>query len=89
MAWDKICRPKKYGGLGLRKTRAVNKAFLTKLSWKVISQSDNFLLRHLRAKYGSLNMLFTSKATLSDSWVLEVPSSKSGILQARNSLDSR
>jgi len=27
MAWDKVCRPKKNGGPGFRKTAAVNKAF--------------------------------------------------------------
>jgi len=32
IAWDKICCPKTIGGLGLRKTAAVNLAFLAKLA---------------------------------------------------------
>jgi len=32
VSWDKICRPKKAGGLGLRKMEAVNSAFLSKLT---------------------------------------------------------
>ena len=35
VSWDKICQPKKAGGLGLRKMEAVNSAFLSKLTWKV------------------------------------------------------
>ena len=34
VAWDKVCRPKKLGGLGLRKFAAVNTAFTAKLIWK-------------------------------------------------------
>jgi len=37
VAWDKICRPKKLRGLGLRKIAAVNTAFLAKLAWKVLT----------------------------------------------------
>jgi len=31
-SWDKVCRPKKTGGLGLRKMKVVNSAFLSKLT---------------------------------------------------------
>ena len=38
VAWDKICRPKKSGGLGLRKMEAVNSAFISKLTWKLFHE---------------------------------------------------
>ena len=42
VTWDKICRPKKLGGLGLCKTSAINTAFVAKLSWKFLTQSNNY-----------------------------------------------
>lgn len=40
MAWDKICRPKSDGGLGIRKTIDVSTNFLAKQGWKTM-QPDN------------------------------------------------
>jgi len=42
VAWEKVCRPEQLGGLGLRKTAAVNIAFLAKLGWKILTQPENF-----------------------------------------------
>jgi len=55
VAWDKICRPKKLGGLGLRKTSAINTAFVAKLSWKFLTQSNNYWVQQMRVKYCSPN----------------------------------
>jgi len=54
VAWDKVCKPKKFGGLGLRKTGVVNTAFLAKLSWKFLTQPDNLWVKQMRAKYEGL-----------------------------------
>ncbi|XP_056697886.1 uncharacterized protein [Spinacia oleracea] len=51
ISWDKICQPKNQGGLGLRKTEAVNSAFLVKLGWKVITDHNNLWVREIHAKY--------------------------------------
>ena len=32
VSWDKVCQPKKVGGLGLRKMKVVDSAFLRKLT---------------------------------------------------------
>lgn len=40
VGWDNVCIPKKFGGLGIRKTRENNLANLAKLNWEVIKNSD-------------------------------------------------
>ena len=69
VAWDKVCRPKQLGGLGLRKTAAVNTAFLAKLGWKILTQPENFWVQHIRAKYGPPEHFFTLRSKRTDSWV--------------------
>ena len=49
VAWDKICQQKTLGGLGLRKSAAVNTACLAKLGWKILTQPDNFWVQQMRA----------------------------------------
>ena len=51
IAWDKVCKPKSMGGLGLRKTKDVNMAFQSKLAWKILNDSDSLWVRILRTKY--------------------------------------
>ena len=64
VAWDKIYWPKLLGGFGLRKTSAVNTAFVAKLSWKFLTQSDNYWVQQMRAKYCSPNNFFQYKNCL-------------------------
>lgn len=40
-AWDKTCRPKSEGGIGIKKTKDVNVAFSAKQGGKVLTQPDN------------------------------------------------
>ena len=54
LAWraqDKLCQPKSKGGLGFKKTKAMNKAVVSKLAWMVVSKRDNFSMNVLRCKY--------------------------------------
>ena len=51
MAWDKVCKPRRNGGLGLRKTAAVNQAFQCKLAWKILTNQDSMWVRIMRKKY--------------------------------------
>ena len=42
VSWDKVCRRKEAGGLGLglRKTKIQNNAFMIKLGWGMITKKD-------------------------------------------------
>ena len=49
--WDKICQPKKCGGLGLRKMQDMNRALLAKWGWLLLSDDKAIWANILRAKY--------------------------------------
>ena len=68
VSWDKICRPKQSGGLGIRKMEAVNSTFLSKLTWKLFNQQCLWTDQML-AKYPVNENFFTAIPRKSDSWV--------------------
>lgn len=51
VVWEKICRPKWEGGLGVRKTEDVDTAFLAKQGWKILKQPDNVWVQLMNQKY--------------------------------------
>lgn len=55
ISWEKICKPKSKGGLGLKETMALNKAFIAKLGWKILNDNDNLWVNIMRQKYPSSN----------------------------------
>ena len=50
-SWDKLCFPKKQGGLGFKKAKEVNNALLAKLAWMIASKRDSLCMSILRTKY--------------------------------------
>ncbi|CAN1808083.1 Putative ribonuclease H protein At1g65750 [Linum perenne] len=52
--WDTVCKPKDQGGLGLRSARDLNKAFLMKLAWSLISRPNELWAKVLISKYMTL-----------------------------------
>nr|POE84817.1 putative ribonuclease h protein [Quercus suber] len=50
-SWDKLCHPKKYGGLGFKKTKEMNLALIAKFAWFVASDRQNLCMDVLRSKY--------------------------------------
>lgn len=52
LSWDKLCQPK-WGGLGFKRLRALNIAYLAKIGWQVLIQKDALWVRTLKAKYCS------------------------------------
>ncbi|CAA7043727.1 unnamed protein product [Microthlaspi erraticum] len=51
IAWDKLTRGKRDGGLGLRDIQDFNDALLKKLSWRILSKPECLLARILKGKY--------------------------------------
>ena len=78
MAWDKICRPKQNGGIGLRKTAAVNQAFQSKLGWKIVTNQNSIWVRIMRNKYLRHQEFFSVQSKQGDSMVWK------NILKCRN-----
>jgi len=67
VSWDKICRPKKAGGLGLRKMEAVNSAFLSKLTWKLF-HDQSLWIEQMKTKYSINELFFEVACAKYDSW---------------------
>ena len=49
--WDKICHPRRYGGLGFKKFHPMNQAMLSKQYWRIIQHPNSLLARTYKAKY--------------------------------------
>ncbi|XP_019153861.1 PREDICTED: uncharacterized protein LOC109150406 [Ipomoea nil] len=50
-AWDKLCIPKKYGGLGFKDLRAFNLAMLGKQAWRMLTKPESIVARVYKARY--------------------------------------
>jgi len=67
VAWDKICQLKSHGGLGLRKTDAVNLVFQAKLAWKVLWGFEGLWTSVMKHKYLNSNSFLECKLKSIDS----------------------
>lgn len=50
IAWSAVCRTKDQGGLAFRDLEKLNLALLTKLSWRICSDSSSLMPQVLRSK---------------------------------------
>ncbi|XP_019191056.1 PREDICTED: uncharacterized protein LOC109185569 [Ipomoea nil] len=57
-AWDKLCIPKKYGGLGFKELRAFNLAMLGKQAWRFLTQPQSLVSRVYKARYYPTNSFY-------------------------------
>ena len=46
VAWDKLCKPKDHGGLGLHDPKTLNKVLGPKLWWKLLKESATPWAKH-------------------------------------------
>ncbi|XP_004297900.1 PREDICTED: putative ribonuclease H protein At1g65750-like [Fragaria vesca subsp. vesca] len=49
--WDTVCKPKCYGGLGLKKSSCVNQALLAKTGWRLLQKELGLWAEALNKKY--------------------------------------
>lgn len=53
MSWDKICKPKNHGGLGLDDQEILSKALGAKLWWRWVQQLDTQWGKIWKEKYAN------------------------------------
>lgn len=51
VAWSKLYKSKKEGGLGMRNLQIFNEALLTKQAWRIINFPNSLMARKLKSKY--------------------------------------
>lgn len=54
VSWDKICLPKKHGGLNVKNLKLFNQSLLLKWVWRCLQDHDAIWYRLLNHKYGNL-----------------------------------
>ncbi|XP_031106290.1 uncharacterized protein LOC116010937 [Ipomoea triloba] len=50
-AWDRLCVPRKFGGLGFKDLRAFNLAMLSKQAWRFLTMPQSLVARIYKARY--------------------------------------
>lgn len=51
ISWQKICKPKEDGGLGIRSSEKMNKALIAKVGWRLLHDDTSLWARVVRHKY--------------------------------------
>lgn len=72
VSWNKVCKPKGEGGLGIRLAKEMNIALLAKLGWRLLNTEDALWVKILRRKFrvGELydSTWLTARGTWSPTW---------------------
>ena len=67
VAWKKMARPKKKGGLGFKDLTAFNDSLLAKISWRILKSHSCLLARCLLGKYCHASSFLSCKVATSAS----------------------
>ncbi|XP_062115678.1 uncharacterized protein LOC133829870 [Humulus lupulus] len=68
VAWERICRPKRAGGLGFRNILAWNKAALGKYVWAISSKKDDLWVKWINSVYIKEQVWWDYSAPMQSSW---------------------
>jgi hypothetical protein len=66
--WDTICKPKEFGGLGVRRVGAFNFSLLGKWCWRMLTDKDGLWYRVLKARYGEVGGRLQEGGNQSSLW---------------------
>jgi len=51
LSWEKVCKPKEEGGLGIKAVKEMNKALHAKVGWQLLHDKTSLWARVFRSKY--------------------------------------
>jgi len=83
VAWKDICKPKKEGGLGLRRLKDWNDAGMVRLLWLIIEDGGSLWVRCIRRKYLRNRNIWLARPPAGCSWAWR------GILSVREVAKNR
>ena len=68
VSWEKICKPKRDGGLGLKKFGLMNQAMLARQYWRISQHPQTLVSRAFKAKYFPKNSMHDCSPKPHHSW---------------------
>jgi hypothetical protein len=77
--WDKICREKEDGGLGIKNLKAFNLALLGKWKWRIQSEKNSLWVRVLASKYGESNGRINRDGSQGSTWWKDINNIERGV----------
>jgi hypothetical protein len=77
--WDKICREKEDGGLGIKNLKAFNLALLGKWKWRIQSEKNSLWVRVLASKYGESNGRINRDGSQGSAWWKDINNIERGV----------
>ncbi|KAH9665893.1 putative reverse transcriptase/RNA-dependent DNA polymerase [Citrus sinensis] len=69
MKWERMCKPKDFGGLGFKQIHIFNVAMLGKQVWKLLTSPTSFVAKVLEARYFPRSSIFDANLGFNPSFI--------------------